>query len=183
MSSSVVTATRIDATADNDITVTLGDVQISGVGREGRGLAFEKVSSSITVSPEVVAVFVFEPSVTWGNEQVSFMSADAFGVEENSSNVGTVSARIYRRPSVFKDLGDITGLTSGKGYFENNESLGDENHEKYYGFVLTQPKVINIGLRQLGVDTDLILEDADGSMLHLGTSNDPSKRSDSSFFM
>ena len=174
MSSSVVTATRIDATADNDITVTLGDVQIAG-GGEWRGLAFEKVSNSITLSPEVVAVFVFEPSVTWGNEQVSFVSADAFGVEENSSNVGTVSARIYRRPSEFKDLGDITGLTSGKGYFESNESLGD-NHEKYYRFVLTQPKVINIGLRQLDVDTDLILEDADGSVLHLGTSNDPSKR-------
>ena len=179
MSSSVVTATRIDATADNDITVTLGDVQISmgdiqNTSDRRRGLAFEKVSSSITLSPEVVAVFVFEPSVTWGNEQVSFVSADAFGVEENSSNVGTVSARIYRRPSEFKDLGDITGLTSGKGYFENNESLGDGNHEKYYRFVLTQSKVLNIGLRQLDVDTDLILEDADGSELHLGTSNDPS---------
>ncbi len=179
MSSSVVTATRIDATADNDITVTLGDVQISmgdiqNTSDRRRGLAFEKVSNSITLSPEVVAVFVFEPSVTWGNEQVSFVSADAFGVEENSSNVGTVSARIYRRPSEFKDLGDITGLTSGKGYFENNESLGDGNHEKYYRFVLTQPKVLNIGLRQLDVDTDLILEDADGSELPLGTSNDPS---------
>ena len=57
-------------------------------------------------------------------------------------------------------LGDITGLDQNQ--FPKYTIDGDNDRVDYYRFELTEPKEINLGLRQLDADADLALEDSEG---------------------
>ena len=61
------------------------------------------------------------------------------------------------------DLGDITGLSSAR--FSRHTIKGGNDSVDYFKFSITEPKLVNLGLRQLDFDADLILEDSDGTAL------------------
>ena len=61
------------------------------------------------------------------------------------------------------DLGDITGLSSAR--FSRHTIKGGNDSVDYFKFSITEPKLVNLGLRQLDFNADLILEDSDGTAL------------------
>ena len=61
------------------------------------------------------------------------------------------------------DLGDITGLSSAR--FSRHTIKGGNDSVDYFKFRITEPKLANLGLRQLDFNADLILEDSDGTAL------------------
>ncbi len=61
------------------------------------------------------------------------------------------------------DLGDITGL--GETRYPKFTINGDDDRVDYFSFSLTAPKRVNLGLRQLDFNADLVLEDGDGATL------------------
>ena len=62
------------------------------------------------------------------------------------------------------DLGDITEL--GTPAFLNETLDADAGAVNYYRFELTEAKRVGLGLRRQDADADLIIEDADGNVLH-----------------
>ena len=62
-----------------------------------------------------------------------------------------------------EDLGDISDQDEPR--FPAYALDGDADAVDYVRFTLTAPKKVSLGLRQLDADADLILEDADGSVL------------------
>ena len=73
-----------------------------------------------------------------------------------------------------RDLGDITNLPKAK--FPKGTINGGDDTVDYFSFTLTEPKGINIGLRQLDFNADLFLENASGARIGLsveaGTANE-----------
>ena len=61
------------------------------------------------------------------------------------------------------DLGDITGLSSAR--FSRHTIKGGNDRVDYFKFSITEPKLVNLGLRQLDFNADLILEDSEGTAL------------------
>ena len=61
------------------------------------------------------------------------------------------------------DLGDITGLTETQ--FSSYTIKGGNDSVDYFKFSITEPKLANLGLRQLDFNADLILEDSEGTAL------------------
>ena len=61
------------------------------------------------------------------------------------------------------DLGDITDLSSAR--FSRHTIKGGNDSVDYFKFSITEPKLVNLGLRQLDFNADLILEDSDGTTL------------------
>ena len=65
------------------------------------------------------------------------------------------------------DLGDITDLQGPR--FPRNVMDGDGDRVDYYQFTLHEAKTVNLGLRRLDMNADLILEDSEGNVLHSST--------------
>ena len=65
------------------------------------------------------------------------------------------------------DLGDITGLAGPA--FPTGRLDGGADAVDYFRFTLTEAKRIGLGLRQQDTNADLLLEDAEGNVLHSST--------------
>ena len=62
------------------------------------------------------------------------------------------------------DLGDITGLT--RVFFPRGTLDDGADAVAWYRFELSDARRVGLGLRELSADADLIVEDADGNVLH-----------------
>ena len=80
---------------------------------------------------------------------------------EEDSGEETVDADATREGAI--DLGDITGLE--KTQFPKHDINGEDDLVDYFKFTITEPKRVAVGLRQLGYDADVSLEDSGGKTL------------------
>ena len=73
-----------------------------------------------------------------------------------------------------EDLGDLTELASAR--FPRGTLDGGVGAVNYYSFTLSEARAVALGLRRQDADADLVLEDADGNVLHSsersGTANE-----------
>ena len=73
-----------------------------------------------------------------------------------------------------EDLGDITELAAAR--FPRGTLDGGAGAVNYYSFTLSEARAVALGLRRQDADADLVLEDAEGNVLHSsersGTTNE-----------
>ena len=73
-----------------------------------------------------------------------------------------------------EDLGDLTELASAR--FPRGTLDGGVGAVNYYSFTLSEARAVGLGLRRQDADADLVLEDAEGNVLHSsersGTANE-----------